>query len=68
MGVGLFMLIAVAGPSGGASGDPFETIGVERVAEPRPAPDVAFRTLDGRAADLRELRGRVVLLGFFTTW
>jgi peroxiredoxin len=39
-----------------------------RLVTPVPAPDVAFRALDGRPARLSELRGRPVLLTFFTTW
>jgi peroxiredoxin len=39
-----------------------------RLVSPVPAPDVTFRALDGRPARLSELRGRVVLLTFFTTW
>ena len=31
------------------------------------APDLAFTALDGRQVRLSELRGKVVLLGFFTT-
>ena len=33
-----------------------------------PAPDVPFRTLDGTAARLSDLRGRVVLVNFWGTW
>jgi hypothetical protein len=63
------LLLAVA-PSraGGAPGDPLESMGVLRPAEPVAAPDPPFRSLDGRAVRLSELRGKVVLLGFFTTW
>ena len=39
-----------------------------RSTAPTPAPDVVFRTLDGRPARLAELRGQPVLLTFFTTW
>lgn len=31
-------------------------------------PEVAFTTVDGRAVDLGDLRGQVVLLNFFATW
>jgi cytochrome oxidase Cu insertion factor (SCO1/SenC/PrrC family) len=50
-----------------AAGDPFEAMGVDRVDERISAPDLAFRTLDGREIRLHALRGKVVLLGFFTT-
>ena len=48
--------------------DPFEAMQALRVVNPLPAPDIAFRTLDGRPARLSQLRGRPVLLTFFTTW
>lgn len=51
----------------GGSKDPFDALGVHRPAEPFPAPDLTFRTLDGREARLKELSGKIVLLGFFTT-
>ena len=47
--------------------DPFQAMEVDRGGSPAPAPDVAFRALDGREVGLRELRGQVVVLGFFTT-
>ena len=47
--------------------DPFEAMSVQRLAEPVAAPELAFLTAEGRAARLGELRGKVVLLGFFTT-
>jgi thiol-disulfide isomerase/thioredoxin len=34
----------------------------------RPAPELAFESMDGTARQLRELRGRAVLLHFWATW
>jgi len=51
----------------GGSKDPFDALGVHRPAEPFPAPDLMFRALDGREARLRDVRGKIVLLGFFAT-
>ncbi len=71
--LGLLVLVGLAAPALAASGpgdaprDPFDTMGVHRPAEPAPAPDLAFRSLDGREARLRDLRGKVVLLGLFRT-
>jgi hypothetical protein len=48
--------------------DPFEAMAIDRVTAPTPAPDVVFRTLDGREVRVGDLRGQLVLLGFFTTW
>ena len=48
--------------------DPLEAMAGLRPAAPEPTPDVVFTTLDGREVRVRDLRGKPVLLGFFTTW
>jgi cytochrome oxidase Cu insertion factor (SCO1/SenC/PrrC family) len=64
----LLLLLVTAGVAPvRAASDPFEAMDVDRAGLPVPAPDIAFQLLDGREVRLRELRGRVVLLGFFTT-
>lgn len=57
----------LAGAPPAEAKDPFEAMAVQRPAASAAAPDVAFVTADGRAARLETLRGKVVLLGFFTT-
>lgn len=52
----------------GAATDPFEAMAVHRIEVPELAPDMGFAAPDGRPARVRDLRGKVVLLGFFTTW
>jgi cytochrome oxidase Cu insertion factor (SCO1/SenC/PrrC family) len=62
------LLFAAAGLAGvEAAPDPFQAMDVERGVGMAPAPDLAFQSLDGREVRLRELRGKVVLLGFFST-
>ena len=64
------ILMLVAAPStavGQGVRDPFEAMSVQRLAAPVAAPELAFLTAEGREARLGELRGKVVLLGFFTT-
>lgn len=58
-----WLLTGVAGAAN--SLDPMQVL-LPAVAEP--APDVPFTSIDGREVRLRDLRGRPVLLGFFTTW
>jgi hypothetical protein len=65
---GLAFLAPVGRAGAEATRDPFDAMAIDRVAAPTPAPDVAFRTLDGREVRVGDLRGRLVLLGFFTTW
>jgi cytochrome oxidase Cu insertion factor (SCO1/SenC/PrrC family) len=60
-------IVAGVSPSR-AQPDPFVSLQALRVTPPDPAPDVSFRTLDGRPVSLAMLRGRPVLLTFFTTW
>lgn len=67
----LIMLVGLvpgAGRLASAQPDPFAAMNAVRVTPPPPLPDVTFIGLDGRAARLDELRGRPVLLTFFTTW
>ena len=66
----LVLLVAWPANAERAGGEPdvFKAMAVVRPATPTPAPDVAFVALDGHRVRLRELRGKPVLLGFFTTW
>ena len=68
-GAALFVLLTAmpfVTTAGGAK-DPFEAMAVQRPAAPSPAPELVFTTLDGREARLSDLRGKVIVLGFFTT-
>ena len=56
----------LAGPARAV--DQLEAMGGLRPATRVASPDVAFATLDGREARVGSLRGKAVLLGFFTTW
>jgi hypothetical protein len=63
------VMLAIASAGGRATaGDPLDSMGVHRPAEVVVAPDPPFRALDGREVRVSQLRGRVVLVGFFTTW
>jgi hypothetical protein len=63
------LLLTLVGVQVASTGDePPSLMGVLRPPAPTPVPDFAFRTLEGREARLGHLRGRPVLVGFFTTW
>ena len=67
--VGLVISPLVLGPRGPVQGaeDFFASMGVQRPANPGPAPDLALPSLDGGMIHLKDFRGKVVLLGFFST-
>lgn len=66
---GLAVAAATLGSSGPALArqDLFTAMGVQRPANPRPAPDLALPSPDGRMVGLKDFKGKVVLLGFFTS-
>ena len=63
----MLVLVAALPAALAQAGDPFEAMSVQRPAKPVAAPEFVFRTGDGREARLAELRGKVILLGFFST-
>ena len=50
-----------------AAEDPFDSLAVQRLAQQAPAPNLALPSLKGKTIHLKDFRGKVVLLGFFTT-
>jgi cytochrome oxidase Cu insertion factor (SCO1/SenC/PrrC family) len=44
----------------------FKEVGVQKFETPVDAPDFTLRELDGREISLRELRGKAVVINFFT--
>ncbi len=50
-----------------ATNDMFKAMKANRVVPPVPAPDVALPALDSGSIRLADLKGRVVILGFFVT-
>ena len=55
------------GATAGGAKDPFDAMVVHRPVEPFAAPEIVFTSLDGREARLSDFRGKVIVLGFFTT-
>lgn len=50
-----------------ATEDLFRSMGVERPANSGSAPDLALPSLEGKTVHIKDFRGNVVLLGFFST-
>jgi cytochrome oxidase Cu insertion factor (SCO1/SenC/PrrC family) len=66
----LIVGILIAGWAAPAAGGPealFAELGVQRPRTPGSVPELALPDLNGRTVRLTDLRGQVVLLGFFTT-
>lgn len=68
----MVLLIAILVPGGGprvssAQDDPFVALRAIRMEPGTPAHDFALADLEGTQVSLSDFRGKVVLLGFFTT-
>jgi cytochrome c biogenesis protein CcmG, thiol:disulfide interchange protein DsbE len=46
----------------------FSEAKVQEFSAPMDAPDFTLKELDGRNISLKELRGKIIVLNFFTTW
>jgi cytochrome oxidase Cu insertion factor (SCO1/SenC/PrrC family) len=51
-----------------SNGDLWSAADVSRLPSGTPAPPVVLNDLDGKKVDLRDLRGRLVMLYFWATW
>src|SRR5712692_8571091 len=60
------MLTILAAASAGAQS--MVRAALQPVLERKPAPDFALRDVVGKTAELKEYRGKVVLLDFWATW
>jgi hypothetical protein len=68
VGLCLAILIGIQSPelawsqgSGGASS-------IQSYMKPKPVPDFSLEDLAGKMVDIRQYRGKVVLLNFWATW
>ena len=53
---------------GGAPADPLAAMGVVLTERGNEPPDFTLPDPDGKRIGLRDFRGKIVLLTFFTTW
>ena len=67
--VGLMIVLLMLGSIGSvqAAEDPFASMAVQRPVQVSATPDLALPTLEGMTVNIKDFRGKVVLLGFFTT-
>jgi cytochrome oxidase Cu insertion factor (SCO1/SenC/PrrC family) len=64
--ISALVLIGTIGPAQAAE-DLFASMAIQRPAQLEPAPVLALPNLKGNTVHLQDFRGKVVLLGFFTT-
>ena len=48
--------------------DLMSSMNIYQIENPEPSPDFSLMSLDGEQINLSEYQGKVVLMGFWTTW
>ena len=66
--LGAVGIVLVAAALGAAATPDFAALQIQPYDPPRPAPAFTLPDLDGRPQTLESLRGKVLLLFFWTTW
>lgn len=64
--LGLTLLLASSG--NGADVDHFSALNIVHFAKPVTAPDFKLADIQGNVVSFSSLKGKVVLLNFWTTW
>lgn len=62
------LAVALLATASLGAGPDFAALGIQRYDPPKPAPTFELPDLNGRTVRLADLRGKVVLLFFWTTW
>lgn len=60
--------LALAAPAAAQFTDPKLTHSLTEIKPPKSAPDFKLKDLDGKPYQLKDFRGRVLLLNFWATW
>ena len=60
--------VAAVGPDPAREADLWRAAGIARTARQVPAPSFQLQDLAGNRVDLREFRGRIVLVYFWGSW
>ena len=64
----IFLFLSLNGQTDGSEDDLFSKIKITPIKGDKKPPDFSLKDLDGRKVGLKQFRGKVVLLNFWTTW
>ena len=64
----LILLVTFVFTAEGGESDLFSKIRIDKFKGDKKAPDLSLRDLDGYKVDIRQLRGKMILLNFWATW
>jgi peroxiredoxin len=64
----LILLVTVVFTAEGGEGDLFSKIGIDPIKGDKKAPDFSLRDLNGNKVEMKQLKGKTILLNFWATW
>ncbi|MGO9093439.1 MAG: TlpA disulfide reductase family protein [bacterium] len=64
----LILLVALVFTSEGEEGDLFSKIRIDPIKGDKKAPDFSLRDLNGNKVEMKQLKGKIILLNFWATW
>ena len=64
----LILLVVLVFTSEGEEGDLFSKIRIDPIKGDKKAPDFSLRDLNGNKVEIKELKGKIILLNFWATW
>ncbi|MBI5183860.1 MAG: redoxin domain-containing protein [Nitrospinae bacterium] len=64
----IFIVLGIFAERIEAEEDYFKNLNILRATNDIPAPDFTIKDINGNEINLKNLRGKVILLNFFTTW
>jgi peroxiredoxin len=64
----LILLVALVFTAEGGEDDLFSKIGIDPIKGDKKVPDFSLRDLNGNKVEMKQFKGKIILVNFWTTW